>query len=67
MGAAAGSDVAFKDLQQFYQTRDAHAAFPISDGQDPLNNKLALWSIKHRDRAGGEHAMPCAVSETLDS
>lgn len=61
MGAAAGSDVAFKDLQHFYQSRDPHAAFPISDGQDPLNNKLASWSIKHRDQQEREHAMPCTV------
>lgn len=63
MGAAAGSDVAFKDLQHFYQSRDAHAAFPVSDGQDPLNNKLASWSIKYRDGEAREHAMPCTPEQ----
>ena len=58
---AMGADVAFDELQAFYRSRDPHASFPISDGQDPLNKKLASWSIKHRDREGREHAMPCTV------
>ncbi|CAN0333918.1 unnamed protein product, partial [Hapterophycus canaliculatus] len=29
MGPAAGDDVQFRDLQKFYQTRDANVAFPL--------------------------------------
>ena len=56
-----GQDVTFKDLHRFYKSRDPHVAFPTADGQDPLSNKLASWSIKHRDREGREHVMPCTV------
>ena len=58
---AKGKDVAFKDLQHFYRTRDPHAAFPIVDGQDSLNHRLASWSIDHRNREDQEYTMPCTV------
>lgn len=63
MGAAAGSDVQFGNLHRFYQTRDADIGFPLTDGADPLVHNLASWAIKHRDGAGRERSIPCAVSE----
>lgn len=61
MGAAAGSDVPFSDLQRFYQTKDPEAGFPMSDSPDPLVRRLASWSIKHRDREERERTVPCTV------
>lgn len=54
MGAAAGSDVNFDGIQQFYQTGNPDKAFPLlsddqQEGAESLNHRLASWSIRHRD------------------
>lgn len=67
MGAAAGSDVPFDDMQRFYQTGDPDIAFPLSEGKDPLNHNLASWAIKHRNGKEAQQPVPCSVRNTLIS
>ncbi len=58
-GPAAGSDVTMDEIQCLYKTKDPDAAFPLGDGQDPMNNKFASWALKHRD--GVVRPIPCTV------
>ncbi|CAN0137228.1 unnamed protein product, partial [Ascophyllum nodosum] len=62
MGGAAGSDVPFDSIQRFYQTRDPGIAFPLSEGTESLNHRLASWSIRHRD-VGARDLIPCSSEQ----